>query len=318
MKVQLTKDTKFAIETAAEEPYLSINRENGITKDAFLALLAEIDGFIPEFEAALGLSGAETWIGERLHEVVLAGRTTVERHLTKQYFSEFDIRSDTAHILVENYETVKTRVGLIKTGYRAYDFGVLRFLLTRLVHEDTHSHLHKTEYSALFAELADRTKALIEAERPSGHVKIRQLPLELTAPIYLKEREEVVARKLQRFAINAYLKAHYERDPERYGLLGVPLFLPPHPTVVVELKRIAGGGVDFKNGFLSTYRNILREYVRELATSETGIYEEARGYLHSRTEELNALAKRCLEGDYTGLKTIEREVVWRPGHGMKF
>jgi hypothetical protein len=90
MKLQLTKDTKFAVETAAEEPFLSINRENGITKDAFLALLAEIDQFISEFEAALGLSGAEVWIGERLHEAVLAGRTTVERHLTKQYFSEFD------------------------------------------------------------------------------------------------------------------------------------------------------------------------------------------------------------------------------------
>jgi hypothetical protein len=317
MKLQLTKDTKFAVETAAEEPFLSINRENGITKDAFLALLTEIDQFIPEFEAALGLSGAEAWIGERLHEAVLAGRTTVERHLTKQYFSEFDIRSDTAHILVENYETIKTRMGILNTGYRAYDFGVLRFLLTRMVHEDTHSHIHKTDYSALFAELVDRTKARIEAERPSARVKIKELPLDLTAPIYLKEREEVVARKLQRLAINAYLKAHYERDPERYELIGVPLFLPPHPVVVAELKRIAGGNVDFKNGFLSTYRGILSEYASAITTSEAGIYEEARVYLQSRTEELNTLAKRCVEGDYTGLKTIEREVVWKPGRGMK-
>jgi hypothetical protein len=118
-------------------------------------------------------------------------------------------------------------------------------------------------------------------------------------------------------AINAYLKAHYERDPERYELLGVPLFLPPHPGVVAELKRIAGGNVDFKNGFLSTYRGILSEYASAITTSEAGIYEEARVYLQSRTEELNTLAKRCVEGDYTGLKTIEREVVWKPGRGMK-
>jgi hypothetical protein len=317
MKLKLTEDSKLAVETAEEEPFRAINRENGITKDAFISLLVEIEGFIQEFETTVGLSGAETWIGERLHEAVQAGRTTVERHLRKQYFSEFDIRSDTAHILVENYETARTRVRWLKTAYQAYDFAVLRLLLTRLVHEDTHSHLHKTAYSALFAELVDRTKARIEDERPSGHEKIKALSPALTAPIYLKEREEVVARKMQRFAINAYLKAHYERDPERYGLLGVPLFLPMHPEVVVELKRMTGGNVRIQNGFLSTYRSILRDYVRELATSEAGIYDDARAYLQSRTDELNTQVKQYLEGDYTGLKRMERELVWKPGRGMK-
>ena len=310
MKLKLTKESQVAIENAGEEPLISLNKKNGISSKTFLALLSEIDQYIQEFETAIGLTGADMWIGERLHAAVLAGRTTVELHLTKQYFSEFDIRSDTAHILIENYETAKTRVGVLKTVYRAYDFAVLRFMLTRLVHEDTHSHIHKTEYSALFSKLVDRTQARIETERPSARVKIKELPLELTAPIYLKEREEVVARKMQRLGINAYLKAHYERDPERYGRLGVPLFLPPHPDVVAELKRVTEGSVDFQSGFLSTYRGILSEYARAITTSEAGIYEEARGYLQSRTEHLKTLVKQCLDGDYSGLRTIERELVW--------
>lgn len=317
MKLKLTDESELTIEKADAEPFQSINRANGVSTESFLALLKEIESFIPEFETAIGMSGAQTWIGERLHEAVCAGRTTIERHLTNQYFSEFEIKSDTAHILIENYELAKTRVGLLKTCYRAYDFAVLRFMLTRLVHEDTHSHIHKTDYSLLFAELVDRTRRRIDAEKPSARVKIKKLPLELTAPIYVKEKEEVVARKMQRFALNAFLKAHYEHDPDRYGLLGVPLFLPPHPEVVAEIKRITRGKVDFKSGFLSTYKNILSEYAGAIATSEEGIYEDARLYLQSRTDYLVDIVQKCLDGDYRGLKTKERELVWKPNRGMK-
>ena len=313
MKLRLTRESDLAFEKADEEPFLSINRANEISAECYFVLFTEIERFISEFEAAIGLNGATVWIGERLHEAVLAGRVTTEQHLTKQYFSEFDIRSDTAHILIENYETAKTRVGLLKSVYRAYNFTVLRFMATRLVHEDTHSHLHKTAYSALFSELVDRTERRITDERPAASTKIKKLPLELTAPIYLKEKEEVVARKLQRFALNAFLKAHYERDPDRYGLVGVPLFLPPHPKVVEEIQRVTPGAVDFRSGFMSSYRNILSEYVGSIATSGEGIIEDARLYLQSRTDDLINRVQRCLEGDYTGLRTKEREFVWRPG-----
>ena len=162
-----------------------------------MTLLKEIELFIPEFENAVGLSGAATWIGERLDEAVHAGRTTVEHHLTNQYFSEFEIKSGIAHILIENYEMAKTRMGVLTRHYRAYYFTVLRFLLTRLAHEDTHAHIHKTEYSTLFAELTDLTRSAIEDKRPHARKKIRCLPLELTAPLYLKEKEELI-NQLQR------------------------------------------------------------------------------------------------------------------------
>ncbi len=313
MTLQLTEESELAFEQADEEPFRSINRANAISTESFLTLFTEIERFIPAFETAIGMNGATAWIGERLHEAVRAGRTTIERHLSEQYFSEFDIRSDTAHILIENYETAKTRVGLLKAGYRAYNFTVLRFMTTRLIHEDTHSHIHKTDYSPLFSELVDRTKRRIDDERPAASAKIKELPLELTAPIYLKEKEEVVARKLQRFALNAFLKAYYKRDPDRYGLVGVPLFLPPHREVVDEIKRLTTGEVEFKSGFLSTYRNILSEYVGSIATREGGIIEDARLYLQSRTDDLINLVQQCLEGDYTGLRTREREFVWQPG-----
>jgi len=145
MKLKLTKESELAIEKAGEEPFQSINRANDTSSESFLALLKEIESFIPEFETAIGLCGATTWIGERLHEAVHAGRTTIAWHLTNQYFSEFEIKSDTTHILIENYEMAKTRVGILKRAYRAYDFTVLRFMLTRIVHEDTHSHIHKTD-----------------------------------------------------------------------------------------------------------------------------------------------------------------------------
>ncbi len=317
MKLKLTESSELTIEKAGEEPFHSINLENGISVESFLSLLKEIETFIPEFEDAIGLQGATTRIGERLHEAIHAGRTTIERHLTNQYFSEFEIKSDTAHILIENYEMAKTRVGLLKRAYRAYDFTVLRFMLTRQVHEDTHSHIHKTDYSALFSELVDKTERLIEEESPSARIKIKKLPLELTAPIYVKEKEELVARRMQRLALNAFLKAYYEHDPDWYVLLGVPLFLPPHPEVVEGIKRMTKRDVDFKSGFLSTYRKILDEYAGAIATSEERIYEDARLYLQSRTDDLIYLVKRCLEGDYSGLRTRERELVWKPDRGLK-
>ncbi len=304
-------------EQAGMEPYQAINQANGVSPESYLSLLKEIERFILAFEEAIGMSGARTWIGERLHEAVHAGRATIERHLTNQYFSEFDISSDTAHLLIENYEMRKTRAMLLRSKFCAYDFTVLRFMVTRPVHEDAHSHIHKTDYSALFAKLVDHTSKQIEAQKPSERVKIKKLPLELTAPIYLKEREEMVARRMQRFALNAFLKRYYDRDPDRYGVLGVPLFVPPHPEVVTAIKRITKGNVDFGSGFLSTYRSILREYAGSIASSEAEIYEEARSYLQSRTDSLIALVHQCLEGDYTGLRTREREVVWRPYRGQK-
>jgi hypothetical protein len=317
MKLKLTESSELTIEKAGEEPNHSINQENGISFESFLSLLKEIESFIPEFENAIGMGGARTWIGERLHEAVHAGRTTIERYLANQYFSEFEIKSDTAHILIENYEMTKIRAGVLKREYRAYDFTVLRFMLTRLVHEDTHSHIHKTDYSALFAELVDKTRRRMEDERPSARKKIKKLPLELTAPIYLKEKEELAARRMQRFALNAFLKTFYQHDPEWYVLLGVPLFLPPHPEVVEEIKQMTKRDVDFKSGFLSTYRKILDEYAGAIATSEEGIYDDAGLYLQSRTYDLINLVMKCLDGDYSGLRTRERELVWKPDRGMK-
>ena len=317
MKMRLTEESDLAFEKAGEEPFHAINQANGISTDSFLSMLKEIESFIPEFENAIGLHGATTWIGERLHEAVHAGRATIDRHLTNQYFSEFDIKSDTAHILIENYELAKTKTGVLKSTYRAYDFTVLRFMVTRLVHEDTHSHIHKTEYSALFSELVDRTSKQIDDKKPPAGVKVKKLPFELTAPIYVKEKEEQAARRMQRFALNAFLKVYYERDPDRYGLLGVPLFLPPHPEVIEEIKQATKRDVDFKSGFLSTYGHILHEYVDAIAASEAKIYEDARLYLQSRTDYLINLVRLCLDGDYSGLRTSERELVWKPDRGMK-
>lgn len=317
MKLRLTVGSELMFEKAGEEPLYSINQTNGISVDSFLLLLKEIERFILEFEKAIGMRGARNRLWERLNEAVNAGRTTVEKHLENQYFSEFEIKSDTAYILIENYELAKTKAWLISTKYYAYDFTVLRFMLTRPVHEDTHSHVHKTEYSALFSELVDNTKERIEEKKPSVRRKIRKVPLEFTAPIYVREKEEMLARRMQRFALNAFLKAYYECNSEWYGLLGVPLFLPPNPEVVEEIKKITRRKVEFKSGFVSTYRKILREYAGAITKSEEEIYEDAMVYLHSCTEDLINVVKKCLEGDYSGLRRREKETVWRPGVGMK-
>ena len=311
MKLRLTKQSELMFEKAREEPFYSINQENGISADSFILLLKEIERYILEFEDAIGLKGARNWIGERLHETVNAGRTTVERHLKNMYFSEFAIKSDTAYILIENYEL--TKKWLIRSKYYVYDFTVPRFIFTRAVHEDTHSHVHKTEYSELFSELADRTRVRIEEKKPPAKRKIKNLPWEFTAPIYICEKEEIVARKMQRFALNAFLKAYYKHDSDWYSLLGVPLFLPPNPEVVEEIKRIAKRKVEIKTGFFSTYRKILTEYAGAITKSEGEIHEDAMAYLHSSTEDLINVVKKCLEGDYSGLKIIEREFVWSPG-----
>jgi len=317
MKLRLTVGSELMFEKAGEEPFYSINQANGISVDSFLLLLKEIERFIPEFEKAIGMSEARSRLWERLDEAVYAGRTTVEKHLKNQYFSEFEIKSDTAYILIENYELAKTKAWLIRSKYYAYDFTVLRFMLTRPVHEDTHSHVHKTEYSALFSELVDNTRERIEEKKPSVRRKIRKVPLEFTAPIYVREKEEMLARRMQRFALNAFLRKYYEHDSEWYGLLGVPLFLPPNLEVVEEIKRITRRKVVFKSGFVSTYRKILREYAGAITKSEEGIYEDAMVYLHSSTEDLINVTKKCLEGDYSGLRRREKELVWRPGAGMK-
>ncbi|RJS69737.1 hypothetical protein CW714_08205 [Methanophagales archaeon] len=313
MKLRLTEQSKSAFEKADEEPFYSINHTNGISVNSFLSLLKEIESFIHEFEKAIGMRGARKWIGERLNEAVNAGRTTVENHLKKMYFSELTISSDTAYILIENYELTKTKMWLIISKYYAYNFTVLRFMVTRLVHEDTHSHVHKTEYSALLSELVDKTRERIEKKKPAAKRKIRKVALEFTAPIYVKEKEEILARRMQRFALDAFLKAYYECDSDWYGLLGVPLFLAPHSEVVEEIRGIAGRKVEFKNGFVSTYRKILREYVSAITKSEGRICEDARGYLLSSTEDLINAVRMCLEDDYSGLRKRERERVWKPG-----
>ncbi len=314
----LTVESKRALEMADEDPFGYINHSNGISRDSYLSLLNEIEDYIPEFEDAVGMRGAKARIGERLAEAVNAGRTTVKAHLEMLYFSCFVIEEDMAYILIENYELTRIREWLIRMVYHAYNFTVLRFLLTRQVHEDTHSHVHKTDYSALFSELVDRTKERIEKEEegPAAMRRIREVPLRFTAPIYIKEKEEILARRMQRFALNAFLRKYYERDSEWYGLLGVPLFLPPDSEVVEEIKGLTGSKAVFKNGFVTTYRKILGEYVGAITKSEAAIYEAAREYLHAGTEDLINVTKKCLEGDYSGLRIIEKEHVWRPGTGM--
>lgn len=316
-RLHLTQDMVRALEAAGEGPYDAVNLTNGHSSEAFHSLLRELEEFVHAFELAIGLQGAARWCGERLHEAVHAGRATVEQHLSGQYFSAYTLETDTAHILLENYELARVRAGLLTRAYQGYAFTDLRFLLTRLAHEDTHAHLFKTEYAGLFAELRDRSQRRLDEVKPSARAKIKRLPLELTAPLYLKEREEVAARRMQRFALNVFLKEQYGHDPDRYGLLGVPLFLPPHPAVCREIKRQTNGVVEFRSGYVSTYRHLLAEYVGALVTSPEEIRLEARQYLHGRAGELITLARECLTGDYRSLRAREREFIWRPGRGQK-
>jgi hypothetical protein len=316
MSLDLTEEARDAIERADEEPFSAINKANGISSEVFFTLLEELLRFIRTFEEAIGMQGARSSVGERLHEAIRAKRATVEQHLANQYFSVYMIPTDMAFVLVENYELERLRLRLT-SSYRGYDFTVLRFLLTRVVHEDTHAHIHRTDYARLFAELVDRTQARLKDAQLPARVTLQEAPEDLTAPMFLKEREEVAARNMQRFALNAYLKEFYERDPARYSLLGVPLFLPPHPKVVAEIKQATHGTVAFRSGFVSSYRNVLAEYVGAIASSKEGIYESARRYLQSRTEALRAQAQQCVEGDYSGVQARECELVWRPGRGMK-
>ncbi|MGC9444730.1 MAG: hypothetical protein ACP5E9_07395 [Candidatus Methanospirareceae archaeon] len=316
MRLDLTEEARAAIERAGEEPFAAINAVNGISFEVFFSLLEELLRFIQTFEEAIGLQGAHGCVGERLHEAISAKRATMEQHLGNQYFSVYMIPTDTAYILMENYELERQHLR-IRKSYRGYDFTVLRFLLTRVVHEDTHAHLHRTDYARLFAELVDRTQARLKDVQLPARVTLQEVPADLAAPVFLKEREEVAARMLQRFALNAYLKEFYEYDPARYSLLGVPLFLPPHPMIIAAIKRVTPGKVAFRSGFVSSYRAVLAEYVGAIASSKGGIYECARRYLQSRTEALKAQAQQCVEGDYSGVKARECETVWRPGRGMK-
>ncbi len=317
MRLQVSQDTLGALEAAGEGPYHTVNQLNGQSVEAYHALLDELEQFVHNFEQAIGLRGASQWCGERLHEAVRAGRATVEQHLAGQYFSAYTLETDTAHILLENYELVRVRAGLCQRVYQGYCFTVLRLLLTRLVHEDTHAHLLRSEYAGLFAKLRAMSQRCYDEVHPSPRDKVKQLPLELTAPLYLKEHEELAARRMQRFALNAFLKERYALDPDRYSLLGVPLFLPPHPEVCSEIERQADGVVEFRNGYASTYRYILEEYAGALVTPPEEIREEARRYLHARAGELIVLAQACLAGDYRGLRVRERELIWRPGRGQK-
>ena len=316
MRLQVSQNTLRALEAAGEEPYYTVNQLNGQSVEAYHVLLGELEEFVHAFERAIGLRGASQWCGERLHEAVHAGRATVEQHLAGQYFSAYTHETDTAHILLENYELARVRAGLRQRVYQGYCFTVLRLLLTRLVHEDTHAHLLRSEYASLFAKLRDKSQRRYDEVQPSPQAKIKQLPLDLTAPLYLKEHEERAARRMQRFALNEFLKERYALDPDRYGLLGVPLFLPPHTEVYREIERQTKGVVEFRSGYVSTYRHILEEYVSALVTPPEEICEEARRYLHARAGELILLAQACLAGDYRGLHVRERELIWRPGRGQ--
>lgn len=316
-RLRLSQDTLRALEAAGEGPYSTVNESNGQSTEAYHSLLGELEQFVHNFERAIGLRGASQWCGERLHEAVREGRATVEQHLAGQYFSAYTLATDTAYILLENYELARVRAGLLRRTYQCYSFTVLRLLLTRLVHEDTHAHLLRSEYAGLFAKLREKSQRRYDEVQPSPRDKIKRLPLELTAPLYLKEQEELAARRMQRFALNAFLKERYALDPDRYGLLGVPLFLPSHLEVCSAIERQMNGVVEFRNGYVSTYRHILEEYVGALVTPPDEIREEARRYLHARAGEPISLAQACLAGDYRGLRVRERELIWRPGRGQK-
>ena len=315
MKMRLTEGVERMLESAEEEPFLSFNRRNGITTDAFLDIIKEIDAFILQFEREIGMKGASKWIGERLDEAVKAGRATVEAHLNLSYFSMFDIRSETAFILMENYEV--QRRGLFRRRYAVYDLSALRFLLTRLAHEDTHAHLLMTEYGRLYEDLARKAIERMQERGIRGDVALKKLPLDVSAPIYVREKEEKVARRMQRFAINAFLKEKYERGEEKYGILGVPLFVKPDENVASRMKELLGGAVEFKAGFLSGYRSVLAAYadsLREKSVEE--IYEGARSYLHRSEEFLKDVVERCLSGDFSPLHARgEMEIVWKPHAG---
>ena len=79
-------------------------------------------------------------------------------------------------------------------------------MLTRLAHEDTHAHLLRTEYGRLYENLARKAMERMQERGIRGDVALKKLPLDVSAPIYVREKEEKVARRMQRFAINAFLR----------------------------------------------------------------------------------------------------------------
>ena len=307
-KLKLTDSAERMIESADEEPFRTFNSMNNISAERFFDILGEIEQFVLKFERETGMRSASKWIGERLSDAVSAGRTTVKSHLEHLYFSMFDVRSGTSFILMENYEIL--RVGFFRRRYKVYDLSVPRFILIRIIHEDTHAHILSDEYANLYAELlqiardeAERAERNESAER-AGIIRISP---RISAPVHVIEIEEKIARGMQRYAINAFLIEKIEKIKkikkiekcdEIIGIFGTPLFVMPDGYVMKCISdMIHRASVEFKAGYLSEQQYI-REYARSLRQGVDDIYERARTYLHRNVEFLKDVVKCCLNGDY--------------------